>query len=244
MAVCIDQDIALAEEVRCAIYLIEFGLIALNRLENVEHLPIFLLSNGFERLLKIILCLDHLEQYSKFPNTSNFNKTHDVKKLLEQVVAIAKNWKYTGKCKSTKADMDLLENDRKLKRLVKILADYGNAGRYYNIDTIVGKKRIGSDPIQLFDSYRTGISNRMPNSRKKAAVGTPEEKLQECVCYANRQITKSLQRFARALCRMFIWGKLGQRGQNLSQIVGDFLDIQDVKLEQLKFPWLSIPERS
>jgi len=233
-----DQEIALAEEVRCAIYFIEFGLIALNRLENVEHLHILLLSNGFERLLKVIFCLDYLEQNSRLPNEDIFPKTHDIEKLLKKVFDRAKQWNYAEKCETTRADMDFLEKDCDLKKLVKILTDYGKANRYYNFDVIICKNHIGSDPTLLFESYRTEISKRMPNTKNKVTVGTPEEGLDDDLIYANRQITKSLQRFARALFRMFIWGKVGQYGDKLRQIVGDFLVLQDAKLEQVEYRWL------
>jgi hypothetical protein len=39
--------------------------------------------------------------------------------------------------------------------------------------------------------------------------------------------TTLIQRFARVLCRMFIWGYLGQTGKDMAGIVGYFLDLQD-----------------
>jgi hypothetical protein len=248
MSASIDEEIALVEEVRYAIYLIESGLIVLNRIENfgrivlnraenVEHLPILLLSSGFERLLKTMFLLDHLERYGQFPNERNFEKKHDVNFWLKQALNISKEWKYAEKCVSARADMDYLENDCDLRRLVKILADYGQRYRYYNIDLIIGKKQTSSDPIHVFESYREEISNRMRNSQENAISGTPEERNSDRYAYANRQITKSLQRFARALCRMFIWGKLGQIGDNLRNVVGYFLDLQDADLEQVQFSW-------
>jgi len=208
MSVSTNKKIELCEEVNCAIYFIEFGLIALNWIKNVEHLTILLLSNGFERLLKIILCLDYLEQNGQFPDSKSFrkHKNHDIEKLLKQVIDITKKWKYQEKCESTRVDMGFLENDCELKRLIKIMSDYGKGNRYYHTNILIGQKIIGSDPAQLFGSNHIGN-------------------------------TKFLQRFARALCRMFIWGELGQIGKDLSQIVGDFLDLQDETLEQVEFPW-------
>lgn len=125
MSVSEDQKTAVVEEVYSAIYLIEFGLLALNELANAEHLPVLLLSNGFERLLKMILCLNDLEQEGQLPTASSFsrNRNHDIDRLLKQVIDIAKQWNCEERYKkSAKADMDFLEQDRDLERLVPIQA--------------------------------------------------------------------------------------------------------------------------
>lgn len=235
----IDQEIAMIEEVNCAIYLIEFGLIALNRVSNAEHLPILLLSNGFERLLKMVICLDFLKHKGQFPDTSTFKKTHNVDQLRDRVNDIVKKWEYAEKCATAREDINFLQNDGDLKELVGILTKYGKpkGGRYYNIDVVIGEENIGNDPIQLFDSYCTQVSRRQPNSQKKTTGVTPEEKIDESVRYVNRQITMLSQRFARALCRMFIWGNLGQIGQDIANIVEDFLCLRDEDLGKVKLRW-------
>ena len=52
-----DVEIAVVDEVEAAISFIDVGLTSLKRLalDDFAHLPILLLSNGFERLLKMII---------------------------------------------------------------------------------------------------------------------------------------------------------------------------------------------
>lgn len=92
---------------------------------------------------------------------------------------------------------------------MKLLTKFGDkSGRYYNIDLLIGKKKNYNDPSKLFISY---LDDKM------------SEGITDIICH----ITMLLQRFARALCRMFIWGELGQTGKDMANIVGYFLEVED-----------------
>jgi len=216
----IDQDvkIALAEEVKTATFLIREGLISLKCLyDDVDsaHLPILLLSNGFERLVKTIICLSCLEENPVNPDFKNI-RTHKIKELLERVNETAKRWRYEKKCAKTKEDMVFLDNCKDLQKLVKLLTDFGDkSGRYYNIDLIIGKKKKFDNPSELFIAY---CDEKM------------DEGVSDIICH----VTTILQRFARALCRMFIYGELGQTGDNMKNIVEDFLCLNDKDLLYVK----------
>ena len=237
------RNLALIEEVRTAIYLIQEGLISLNRLDGANdfaHLPILLLSNGFERLLKMVICLDYLERKGQFPNDSSFHeyKHHKIGKLLKQVIHIAKGWKYSESREATKSDMEFLENDDDLKRIVTLLEKYADAGRYYNIDVIVGKKHSADDdPVRLFDSYCDDIFFSQSDWQNKITGENLGERMDENIRYINRHITTLLQRFARALCRMFTMGRLGQIGSQQTGTIGCFLYLQDKDLGQVQSRW-------
>ncbi|MHC4220843.1 MAG: hypothetical protein ACYST9_00355 [Planctomycetota bacterium] len=212
----LDQNvkIALAEEAKTAIFLIRQGLISLKHLYNdvdSAHLPILLLSNGFERLVKTIICLSCLEKKPVDPDFGNI-QIHNIKELLERVIETAKRWGYEKKCEDTKADMVFLDNCKDLQKLVKLLTNFGDkSGRYYNIDLIIGKKKKFENPSKLFIAYC-------------------DEKRGEGVSDIIRHVTTILQRFARALCRMFIYGELGQTGDDMKNIMEDFLCLNDKDL--------------
>ena len=206
-----DQEIALLEETKTAIFLIRQGLISLKWLKDdvdLAHLPILLISNGFERLLKTVICLNAFEEN---PDNPDFGKieTHNVEKLLKRVINIGRRWSYEKRCAKTKKDMVFLETCKDLRVLVKLLTKFGDkSGRYYNIDLLIGKKKNYNDPSKLFISY---LDDKM------------SEGITDIICH----ITMLLQRFARALCRMFIWGELGQTGKDMANIVGYFLEVED-----------------
>ena len=235
----IKRDLALIEEVTCAIYLIQEGLLALNKLSGANdfsHFPIMLLSSGFERLLKMVICLDHLEREGRFPDSKKFMKrlkTHDIERLLEWVIGIAKAWSYDQRCVAVGEDMVFLEKDCDLQRLVKLLADYGQSARYYNMNVIVGEKNLTDDPMQLFESYCLDVFKRQPDWKKRIT----DQDIDISISYDNRQMTILLQRFARALCRMFTLGKLGQKGRQMSGIITVFLCLRDTDLGEVRPRW-------
>jgi len=237
------RNLAFIEEVRTAIYLIQEGLISLNRLDgenDFAHLPILLLSKVFERLLKMIICLDYLEQKGQFPDDSSFQKYkhHKVGSLLEQVVHIAKGWKYGESREAIKSDMEFLEGDDDLKRVLILLEKYADAGRYYNINVIVGNKRSpDDDPVRLFDSYCDDIFFRQSDWQSRVTGENLGEKMDANIRYVNHHITTLLQRFARALCRMFTLGGLGQTGSQQTGTIGCFLFLQDEDLGQVRPRW-------
>jgi len=199
------QEIALTDEVDVAISFIDEGLASLKRLEidDFAHLPILLLSNGFERLLKMIICLDYRQQNSEFPNTPAFRRkieTHNVENFLREVVDISKRWKYEEKSAETKKDMDFLETDAELQNIVKLLTEYGISSRYYNINIIIGEKNSYGKPATLLGDYCRNFEEKLRWEKKVTTGNIPSFR---------EHITRLLQQFRRALCRMFIWGKLG-----------------------------------
>lgn len=230
----IDKDLenALMEEVDVSISFIDVGLTSLERLaiDDFVHLPIVLLSNGFERLLKMIICLDYREQNGEFPNASGFRKkikTHDIKDLLQRVVNISKRWKYEKKSAETKEDMDFLENDAELQSIVKLLTEYGISSRYYNINIIIGEKNSYGKPSEILENYYLDFEEKL-HWEKKVTTGN--------ITSFRENITRLLQQFRRALCRMFIWGKLGKTGKGIgeSNILVDIINLRDEELGQEK----------
>ena len=210
----IDQEIALLEEAKTAIFLIREGLTALKSLQDdvdCRHLPMLLLSNGCERLLKTVIILNAFERSPGNLNLKSI-KIHDIDKLLKQVIETASAWSYEQTCPEAKKDMLFLRGCRDLRRLVKLLTDFADkSGRYYNIDLLIGKKPSYNDPGKLFISYL---------DEKKS------EGITDVICHT----TTILQRFSRALCRIFIWGDLGQTGKDMACILGYFLDLKDADL--------------
>lgn len=226
------QEIALMDEVDVAISFIDVGLTSLKRLaiDDFAHLPIVLLSNGFERLLKMIICLDYREQNGEFPNASGFRKkikTHNVEKFLQRVVDISKRWEYEKETAETKKDMDFLENDAELQIIVKLLTEYGISSRYYNINIIIGEKNSYGKPSKLLEYYYWDFEEKLPR-KKNVTTGN--------ILSFREHITRLLQQFRMALCHMFIWGKLGKTGKEIgkSNILVGIINLRDEDLGQVK----------
>ncbi|HUT31805.1 MAG TPA: hypothetical protein VMX13_18600 [Sedimentisphaerales bacterium] len=238
------RQLAVIQEVTTAICLIQEGLISLNRLSGANdfaHLPVLLLADGFERLLKMIWCLDYLHRQGKFPDHRAYNEHcehHKVAELLDQVTNIARQWDYSEQSEAARIDTEFLENDGDLRQIVELLEKYADGGRYYNINVIVGSR--GSpddDPICLFDWYCTDVLSRLPEWQDRTTRNNLGQRTEQDTRYVNQQITVLLQRFARALCRMFTPGRLGQPAQQMTGIIGTFLRLRDSDLGNISAGW-------
>jgi len=106
--------LALAQEVYLGIYLIEFGLFTLNRIQNVEHLPLLLLSSGIERMLKLIIIFDFLKTENRFPEEKEYYeknlKTHNICFLLDEVLKISDQRQYHESGNEAQADLSFLRS--------------------------------------------------------------------------------------------------------------------------------------
>jgi hypothetical protein len=238
------RQLALIQEVTTATYLIQEGLFSLNRLSRANdfaHLPVLLLADGFQRLLKMIWCLDYLHRKGEFPDRRTYNehcKHYKVTELLDQVINVARQWDYSEKSEAAGIDMEFLENDADLRQIVDLLEKYADAGRYYNIDLIIDAGRSpDDDPIRLFDSYCDDVLFRCTDCQDKTNDNNLGQRTEQDIHHVNRQITVVLQKFARALCRMFTLGRLGQPAQQMTGIIGTFLRLRDRKLGKINPGW-------
>jgi hypothetical protein len=236
--------VALTQEVTTAVCLIQEGLISLNRLSGARdfgHLPILVVSDGFERLLKMIWCLDYLQRQGEFPDHRAYNehcRGHKVGELLGQVTTIARQWDYSEQSEAASMDMEFLENDADLRQIVDLLDKYADAGRYYYADVITGVRCTPDDePIRLFDCYCSEVLAERDQRQGRTRDYYPTRRTKQDTRYVSRQMTVILQRFARALCRMFVSRRLGQQAQQMTGIIRSFLRLQDRDLGNISPGW-------
>jgi len=234
------KRMCLIEEVRCSIFLIQEGLISLNQLtgsNDFYHLPLLLLASGFERLLKMIICLGNLEKYGKFPIKNKYFKGiagHNIEKLLELVMDSVKTWNYSYKYLATKDDIDFIKENSDLKEFIELLSSFGMESRYYNINIILGSTSNKlHNPKKMFDKFCFKIIKRNQNWIDKIQYPQIDETIKEF----NKYLTYLIQRLARALCRMFKSGKLGELGKSLTGINSSFLYLSDDDLYNINQDW-------
>jgi len=67
------KNLCLLNEIELSVKLIQLGLGELQNLNSTNdfyYLPFQLLSNGFERLMKCVICLGHLHINNKYPDVN------------------------------------------------------------------------------------------------------------------------------------------------------------------------------
>lgn len=233
------KKMCLSNEIFISIKLVELGFRELQDLKegnDFYYLPLQLLSSGFERLMKCIICLDSLEKNGRFPNQKKL-KTHD---LLDLMNIILQNC-FSTNCPATKMDYDFIKNNDLFQKLLKLLSEFGKYARYYNLDIVTG---VVSEPMdvesewkriemKILQADKSMCEEFLDCSRNPQPDST--EKVRQIYLEINRRIILPMERFARALARQFTLGELGKHAKELSGAVHPFLFLTDSDLGTRKY---------
>ncbi len=145
--------IAIDSEFETAYSLLEKGLSEINNISDENdfyHLPLSLLAQGIERILKLILIFLYLSKNNVFPTTKEI-KTHDLKKLQSDVFDFKKyNNSYLRKL------IDDVKSDKTYCEILKTLSIFGDFGRYHNFNVIIGNKKL-INPKELWENLENKI---------------------------------------------------------------------------------------
>jgi hypothetical protein len=228
------QNICLAKEVYNSTMLIKKGFAELQQINGSNdfyHPPILLISSGFERLMKCIICYWHLKINKKYPSyhiliKAGGNKGHDINVLLQNIIDICTQFKSFGEHKATKDDLDFLINDKRLHRIVGILSDFAQGGRYYYLDIVSSGSSGFNDPESKWGELETEVV--MNNSHLKKIM-MDFSRSDEFFDGINTILITYLERFARALSRIFTLGELHPDAQKCYAYISDFLGVMDHK---------------
>jgi hypothetical protein len=234
------QELTLIQETETSVFLIHEGLLALNRLSGANdfyHRPLGLLAQGFERLMKVIICLDRLESQGTLPTPKEMRKYgHNLIAVADATVGFSERTGYIDSRPEARLDIDFMTNDQQLRELLSVLTDFGKWGRYYNLDTLLnrtGHVPARDDPAASFQRIESLILGRHPDwIAKMKGRG-----FEDAYSGIKAELTATLQRFARALCRMFTLGPLGDRGRRLQAVIRVFLFLRDEDLHTVPRRW-------
>lgn len=127
------------------------GLNALTKANHMEggyYNAFFNISNGLERLLKLVFIIHYAtENAGAFPTNSELRVrfSHDLRKLFAEVGRIRQLLEADGPFRFSLVDEDLSN------RIINVFAGFSQgAGRYYNLDYLTGSQRLGRDPIEAW----------------------------------------------------------------------------------------------
>lgn len=216
----IQKDFALINEVDTSARLIKLGFGEIQNIDTVNDfyfLPFQLLSQGFERLMKCYICLGYYEKHKTFPS-SNDIKTHDLTKLLDKIL---RDYFVVGSDSRTKWQEVFLKNDEDLKKAISIISEFGKYARYYNLDVITGTQENNS-LINPKDEWADFINTIAKKNDIKYCFNDYDSypKFYE---QTNRQVIILLEKFVATLSLQFRRGCLGQKGNQVSVFVSEFL---------------------
>ncbi len=228
------RHFALSEEVFTAAKLIRYGLRSIQDRDvyrDFIHLPILLLANGFERLLKTIICFRHREDHGSFPTIYDI-KTHNVLDLVGRVATTCYPDSYR-KIPAADEDYRFLTRGPLLRGILKVLSDFGQANRYFNLDVVIGRRGSGDTSEDIWGRMvEWQVLDRHPEWCKE--LGEPGNMVHERV---GQELLKVFERLARALCRLFTLGDLGDMARANSPYLHEFYCIMDLGTRD----WSTVP---
>jgi hypothetical protein len=227
---------AIDEEVRTASHLIRLGLAAVQATgpgNDFYHLPMLLLSQGFERLGKLVLSLRQREAPGSGREPRKYS--HDLNNIIKDVIEYCFPSDYRRR-PAAEDDFRFLTGDKTLQSFLDVLHTFANEARYWNLDAVSG------DPIkscqQLWTSARDALVADDPQilTLLTTAEGAPEG-----YWAMNQQIVFVFERFARALSRLFMLGPLGNTGRSVGIPLHVFYSLADEDLGKRDYrrePWV------
>lgn len=128
------------------------SLSALRAGSSVERGPFYVaffnFAIGVERLLKVLLLLDHWQRDRRFPNNSELKRYggrsgHDVEMLYASAKVLFARYGLPWPPGFEPDDID--------RRLLGFLSDFAKSSRYFNLDTLAGAAK-SADPLAAWEA--------------------------------------------------------------------------------------------
>lgn len=202
-----EQEMALMQETQLAIFLVHQGLLSL-RVRSLDddyyRLPLVLVAQGFERLMKLVLVTGDLKHRRSLPTRNQIKSyLHDLVRLTEKVIELAESTGYAATAANERTDLEMLGNDPAFRELLAIMTDLSEGARYSNLDTLLGRlpNTAIADPIDRLRRLRRTLSDDKPELWGDLILGG---KARPLLTFITREYTAILQRAARALCRLMM----------------------------------------
>ncbi len=233
MSPTVQQNLALGEELRTSIKLIQAGLGHLQRIDGANdfyHLPMLLLASGFERLMKTIICFHALRETGNYPAQNAFprgRKGHDLVRLLNRVTEECFGEAYVERVPAAREDVEYLRTDSRLLELVGILSDFGQTTRYYYLDVVLGNAAGMDSPEQKWQQVEMAVlieeDDWVDQLKRPANSGRLYSRI-------TTDLVVRLEMFARALARLFTIGGLGDEAKRHTGTIAPFLFLRNDEL--------------
>lgn len=227
------QKIALAYEVDAVVKLSQEGIEGLRRLDGANdfyHLPMQLLAQGFERLLKLTLALAELKTQGTLPSPYTLRKEygHDIVALLDRVLDVVTQQTDYARRPAVQEDLAFLRGDAHLRQMLSVLSTFGKWSRYYRLQEFLNPDSVDpeDDPDRAWETIESEVLRLHPDwvaQVDSAGGGRAFESIA-------RDVTATLERFGRAVTRMWTLGALDDEARRHLGVIKNFLFRRDHEL--------------
>ena len=229
------QVISLVEETETAIELLDEGLRVIAEWDGGEDHRIrglFSMSQGFERLLKLTMTLI-LRGEGAPPSSAHFKKKqyrHQLLPLFDEILDKARA--NADLMRALRDDIDFCASDKQLREMLDILGEFGESGRYHNLDVLLDGSSQADDSMSRWDALAVAILNEDSKWSQRMHA---DHALFSRTWYPHLAATQigTLQRAARFLVRLWTLGPAQGEGKRFKGSLGRFLNLTDEQLASL-----------
>lgn len=233
MSTSIEQEFAIIQEVDTSIKLIQTGLGAVQKLgggNDFYHLPILLLANGLERLMKSIICLHKLETEGNFKKAQEQwrggAQGHDLNVLCDYIIDACFSSEYL-ELSAARQDHNYITSNELVSKVLKMLSEFGKDSRYFNLNVVLGRKNSYRSPDTLWSELEMDIFHQESDYE---SLLTDPRRTNELHQRINKRIVVCVERIVRAFLRLFTLGGLGDAAKRQTGIIQSFLCLRDDEL--------------
>jgi hypothetical protein len=229
-----DQVAALQQELQDALLHIENGLEYVHRVDGATmpvHSAFLDLTSGIERLLKLTISLVRFTSTGQLPSPRDLMKRygHDLTLLTQEWVIAASSDAALSAREACRADIEFVDSDPDLRLLLEALTTFAKAGRYSNLDAFLGVDRgTLSDPYAAWSSIERRVLAAHPEFEELLKQGDP--RFGYFYPVVGRHVAALIDRYVRAVVRMWTLGPLGHEARRFSGSISSFLFLRDDQL--------------
>jgi hypothetical protein len=225
-----DQTIALIDELESAVKLTDLGVDELHRLDAANdyyHLPMQLLSQGLERLLKLTYALAELGSSGSLPTRRQMRErySHRLLRLTDDLIGLVEQRAGYVQRPAVQEDIAFVHSDSDIRTILEMLGAFGHEGRYHRLDELLGaRSNADNDPYRRWAAFELEVVQRHEDWMER--VGSVEDTAdlhRDIATYIGGRV----DRFARAIARMWTLGALPDDARRYSGLLKPFLGLRD-----------------
>lgn len=227
----VTRGLSLIQELDVSVLTIEAGLAELQA--SVPGRPrhfvfLLLLATGIERLAKVVLHLRAMERDGKPlpPAVMRPGKGygHDLVRLVDAVVDQCFTPEHLARPVAVQ-DRDFLRHDPLFRSMLSLLSDFATNSRYVYMDGISDPASRTEPPARRWDELERSATAPEEHARLYATGDVAAAKR-----HATGVLAARIERFVRAVARLFVFGALGSLGRQVSTELAPYYRLDDDQL--------------
>lgn len=225
------KAVSLTFEVQNTFKYIRRGLGEVQRISEKNafyEAPLLFLSTGFERLFKVMICMNYREANGRYPTHKELlqgNNGHDIFHLKRRVEKFCVPLDYPFAID----DYTVITENETIDFIFSVLGEFGKRARYFNLDIVVGNAN-RFDARKEWEKIETILMISHYGKEKFYEMVVKPEYLSEMYQKSNELIIKELEQFLRAIARQFRLGSFSKESRIYAFQTMEFSDINDDQL--------------